>query len=261
VSRDIYMVRVDPASGFVYAKELGFFRDQAGFTQPWGEYWVPVIASGIEDARHVGCALPGALPYFNQAHNDDAYRLTDTYLTTASALQAALQARKLAGRSIVQDWVCSLGLRYQGVLVAAVRGCDTAPRHDTSKVLQRIYRCEILNAHVGDPAKSKSFILKADIPTTQKKMQEFLDDCDHYPHHYAMHIFHAAEIVGYKHPDLERRDLWNSFYASACKKLHVKPESEDELRARLEAPEGKFEAAQKPAVRAEFFEAKHRGGT
>ena len=33
-----------------------------------------------------------------------------------------------------------LGLRHQGVLISAMRGCDTAPRSDPSKVIQRILR-------------------------------------------------------------------------------------------------------------------------
>lgn len=31
--------------------------------------------------------------------------------------------------SIIQPWVENIGLRHQGVLVSAMRGCDTAPRH------------------------------------------------------------------------------------------------------------------------------------
>ena len=77
-------------------------------------------------------------------------------------------------KSVLQDWVQELGLRFQGVLVSAIRGCDTVQRHDSSKVLARVYRYEILNTHVGDPEKSKSFILKADIPTTRDYMQKFL---------------------------------------------------------------------------------------
>lgn len=64
--RDIYMVNVGP-TGCVFVKTLEFFREQAGFTKKWGEGWQPVVATGIEDARERGCALPGARPYHQQA--------------------------------------------------------------------------------------------------------------------------------------------------------------------------------------------------
>jgi hypothetical protein len=163
-------------------------------------------------------------------------------------------------KSILQPWVEELPLRMQGVLMSAVRGCDTAPRHDTSKILQRIYRSEILECSCGDPQKSVSYILPADVPTTVRRMNEFLEDCDHYPVHFVLHVVHAAEILGYYHPDHVRRDMWNGFYAQACKKFHVKPEQQNELRDRLTAPEEEFGRAQKVEVRALAYEAQ-RGGS
>jgi hypothetical protein len=164
-------------------------------------------------------------------------------------------------QSIIQDWAQELGLRYQGVLMAAIRGCDTAPRHDPSKILIRIFRCEVLNAHCGDPANSKSFILKADIAYTREVMQKFLDDCDHFPHHYVMHLIHAAEIVGYYHPDREKRDVWHSFYINACKKLHMREETQTELSMRLEADEKGFAAAQEIKVKSISYDTRYYGGT
>jgi hypothetical protein len=43
-------------------------------------------------------------------------------------------------KSILQDWVQSLGLRQQGVILTAIRGCDTAPKLDTAKALTRSLR-------------------------------------------------------------------------------------------------------------------------
>jgi hypothetical protein len=42
--------------------------------------------------------------------------------------------------SILQDWVTTTGLRHQGVLMAAVRGCDTLPRPAAAKTIARYYR-------------------------------------------------------------------------------------------------------------------------
>jgi hypothetical protein len=156
---------------------------------------------------------------------------------------------------ILQDWVMRLGLRFQGVLLSAIRGCDTVQRHDHSKILARIYRAEILQTHAGDPAKSKSFIMWADIPTTVGHMEKFLNDCDHLPQHYVMHFLHAAEILGYGHPDPERRDMWGSFYQVACRKYHLRPETYAELIDRLEEKdEDTFHKNQNTTVRAHLFE-------
>ena len=41
---------------------------------------------------------------------------------------------------IMQEWTQIIGMRHQGVLVSAMRGCDLAPRHDPSKFAQRLLR-------------------------------------------------------------------------------------------------------------------------
>lgn len=183
-------------------------------------------------------------------------------MTTKETAWAKVERDVVAGpepaprppQAILHDWVMGLGLRLQGVLMSAVRGCDTVQRHDHSKVLVRIYRCEILRTQTGDPTTSKSFILAADVPKTRELMGQFLNDCDHLPQHYVMHFLHAAEILGYCHPDLERRDLWQSFYTTACRKYHVRPESYTELLDRLEKNEDDFHKAQDTSVEARLYE-------
>ena len=64
--RDVYMVHVN-SGGSVFVKTLDFFREQGGFRDDWGTHWVPLVATGIEDARKRGCELPGARPYDQQA--------------------------------------------------------------------------------------------------------------------------------------------------------------------------------------------------
>jgi hypothetical protein len=61
--------------------------------------------------------------------------------------------------SILQSWVEKLGLRHQGVLVSAMRGCDLAPRHDPSKLAQRLLRGAVLEPHCGRVVKPVSYIV------------------------------------------------------------------------------------------------------
>jgi hypothetical protein len=148
------------------------------------------------------------------------------------------------GKSVLQDWVQELGLRHQGVLLTAVRGCDTAPKDDPSKRFTRCYRSVVLNDHCGDPRKSASFIEWCAPAAEGERFHDFRAGLDHYPQHYVAHVMHAVEIVGYKHPDRETRARWHGYYLRLCKGLHVNPESEWQLDARLNAAEKDFGASQ-----------------
>lgn len=147
-------------------------------------------------------------------------------------------------RSVLQDWVMHLGLRHQGVLLSALRGCDTAPKDDASKLFVRCLRNELLNAHCGDNKKSGSYIEYVEGDELLRRFNDLSHNLDHYPHHYLAHLLHAIEIMGYKMP-LERRGYWHGFYMILCKGLHCHPETEVELDKRLNADEQTFVAQQK----------------
>lgn len=68
--KDVYMILVNRDSGVVFVKGLDFFRSQGGFKGSWGESWVPIVATSVEDARERGCSLPGARPYSDQIRSE-----------------------------------------------------------------------------------------------------------------------------------------------------------------------------------------------
>lgn len=145
-------------------------------------------------------------------------------------------------KSVLQDWVMELGLRHQGVLLTAVRGCDTAPKNDPSKLFTRCYREVVLNAHCGDSLKAATFIERVTERELIERFNSYRKNLDHYCHHYVMHLTHAIEIVAYKHPSKFTRELWGSFYRILCKGLYVNPETEEQLDERLNADEKTFVA-------------------
>ena len=63
--------------------------------------------------------------------------------------------------------------------------------------------------------------------------RDFFDHIDEIEHHYYMHLAHGAEIIGYKHPLPLMRERWCGFYYSCAENLHMRPETEAELDARL----------------------------
>ncbi len=156
---------------------------------------------------------------------------------------------KPKAQSILKPWVCELGLRHQGVLIAGVRGCDTAPKNDPSKLLARNIREAILIPHCGDSAKAVSFIEKSDDAALRERMTAFAKNLDHYPHHYVMHVIHVVGIIAYNMPwDDPQQSLWNSFYLNLCKGLHMNAETKEQIDARLNKDESSFGEQQKVAI-------------
>lgn len=138
---------------------------------------------------------------------------------------------------VIQDWVAYLGLRHQGVLMSSVRGCDSVSKEDASKRLVRAYRSYVLYSFDARPS---SFIDLVTPKELHSRMMEFVNNFDHYPIHFVLHLIHAAEILGYHHPDEEVQEQWRWFYYRMCRKLHTKPESQEELDERLGACEAVF---------------------
>lgn len=139
--------------------------------------------------------------------------------------------------SVLQDWVIKLPLRMQGVLLTAVRGCDGVPKEDAAKPLVRMYRGHILNAAVKKPS---SFINYVKSHEAYSRMQAVLGNHDHYPMHWLLHIFQAAKIVDYYHPEAQVREQWGFFHRKMCYRLHMNPETKEQIWARLTAGEAEF---------------------
>ena len=143
-------------------------------------------------------------------------------------------------KSVLQDWVSTLGLRHQGVLLTIVRGCDTVPKHDDCKHLARVLRGLFLNCHCGDPRKAATFIEHADTQEIWRRAVKVRKNVDHLPFHYVMHLVHAIEILGYYHPDEKMREICDAIYYDFCKGMHINPETKAQLDERLNADEDTF---------------------
>jgi len=130
-------------------------------------------------------------------------------------------------RSVLKEWVFELPFRMQSVLMSGMRGCDIARKDDPSKALTRALRpvlcnnADTSNTFMGNTTAAKDLV------------EKFLWDMDRYPTHFIAHLMHAAEIVGFKHPDPALRKWWLEFYHNVVKGLHVNPETEEQLDVRL----------------------------
>jgi hypothetical protein len=134
---------------------------------------------------------------------------------------------------VMRDWVNQLPLRHQGILVAGIRGCDGAPKDDPSKALSCSIRRAIMNpADYRETTYERGF-LGFSAPRMKKDIEQFLHSLDQYPLHYITHLMHAAEIIGYKSPNVNVRRFFNLVYRTMVKKFHLNPETEEAMDDRL----------------------------
>ena len=136
-----------------------------------------------------------------------------------------------------------LGLRHQGALVAAVRGADGVAKDDPIKLLTRSFRSAVL---ISFDTKPSAFIDYVPIPEVKERMASVAKDTDSYNWHFLSHFLYGSEIIGYYHPDTETRESWNWFYHYVVKKMHLHPETKEELDDRLGMDEERFEHHEEP---------------
>lgn len=141
--------------------------------------------------------------------------------------------------SVVQNWVSNLTCMQQTVLLTAIRGPDGVNKeHPAKEILRWLRRSILLSAFdrrvLEDPYEpgGGSFTGPQWRPLDDAA-DAYFDSVDAIPHHFQMHLMHAAEILGYKHPDESHRNWWNRFYLHYVNALHLQPETEQQLDCRL----------------------------
>lgn len=70
-------------------------------------------------------------------------------------------------------------------------------------------------------------------PFVDRVVDEYLRELDALPHHFQLHLMHAAEILGYKHPEERTRAWWFKTYERLVHDMHLWPETEAQLDERL----------------------------
>lgn len=137
--------------------------------------------------------------------------------------------------TILQRWVEDLGLRHQGVLLAAIRGCDGRPKESYEKVVVRELRGLVLNAF--DPRELKhlrGFMVSYPHPEADQCFKKFLrEEVESLPVHYALHLCHAIEVIAYCHPEHNVSTTYTFRYKLFCQKFHMQPESALQMKERL----------------------------
>lgn len=170
---------------------------------------------------------------------------------------------------VTQEWTHKLSCMQQTVLLTAVRGPDGVAKYHPVKFMLRWYRrCTLLNSlekrvvHTpyelgGGSFTGPSYNVKGlphpnhdwEIPMNEL-FETYLKATDELPHHFQLHFMHAAEIVGYKHPNDRTRVWWNCIYTELVRDFHLYPESERQMDERLSDDENAWRASNHVATQA-----------
>jgi hypothetical protein len=143
--------------------------------------------------------------------------------------------------SVQPEWMTSLPLQMQSVLLLAARGPDGIAKYHPCKNVVRAYRGTVLVAAArkrplewGEKADSFMSLDRLAMPHLwYEDVKMFFEVIDELPHHYLMHLMHGAEILGYKHPDHRFAEAWHLLYEKMCEDMHLPMESEADLNLRL----------------------------
>lgn len=162
------------------------------------------------------------------------------------------------GRSVLQDWTSNITFMMQSVLITACRGPDGIRKDHPVKVLIRYMRRSFLICAFDGKVRwspyeagGGSFTgpLKLDglgpnEGHIDKYIEIYLRHVDELPHHFQLHLMHAAEILGYKHPDDDVRAFWRTFYGAVVNDAHLHLETEEQMDHRLGDTEAAWRAAE-----------------
>lgn len=168
-------------------------------------------------------------------------------------------------KSVIQEWTQALPMMQQTVLLTAIRGPDGIAKYAGVKMLLRWYRrCVLLSAMDGKvldnpydnnggsftgPSIDDAPGSKIWEPYMDLHVDNYLREIDAMPHHFHLHLMHAAEILGYKHCDGRIRAWWRSVYERFANDMHLHPETVDELDGRLgDTREGWLKRADRATV-------------
>ena len=154
--------------------------------------------------------------------------------------------------SVMLPWTEELTYMQQSVLIASVRGPDGIRKDHPVKVLCRWLRRSILKAaftgeELWDPYMQGGGSFTGPCRTEsvvdlKHAVDLYFRSVDELPHHFQLHLMHAAEILGYKHPRDTTRQWWRQFYMACVNDMHLFPESEELMDLRLGDSEANWRA-------------------
>lgn len=123
---------------------------------------------------------------------------------------------------ILQDWVTTLPVSQRDVLLNGLHGVSSVADFKASRTI-KLKLSRVLLSHQQSPG-FKTISLE--------DIDQLLAKRDQYPLNFVMALMEAIEVVGYKHPNDTIRSAWRLAYCHLVGRLHLNPETEQQLAAR-----------------------------
>lgn len=130
--------------------------------------------------------------------------------------------------NVLQEWMNDLSWKMQTVIITGIRGCDGLSKKDVSKHISRAIRQVSLRN-----ADATTTYMNHPLDEAVASAKLMCDDLDKYPVHFVLHLAHACEIIGYKHPLTDTREKFIGIYRLIVWNMHLQPETELMLDHRL----------------------------
>ena len=134
--------------------------------------------------------------------------------------------------SLLKPWVATLTFQAQGVLLSALRGPDAVHKDGPAKAIARALRATLVH-NAKEVGPDDVYMGDGTGMCTDGEVDVFFQGVDALPLHWYHHFVHAAEIIGYQHPNPEIRRFWTGFYERAVDALHLSPEPVEVMQKRL----------------------------
>lgn len=142
--------------------------------------------------------------------------------------------------SVVHQWLSELPFQMQALLMTAMRGPDGSNKHNSAKAIVRYLRGVVLRPAgklkyfgVDGSFENDNDFMWGEYQLFPVWIKNFWEDHDGYPHHFIMHLFHCAEVIGYTYPHTGIALLWQQFYYTGCHQFHLTAETKEEMFERL----------------------------
>jgi len=127
--------------------------------------------------------------------------------------------------NVLQDWMGELPWKQQSVILSSLRGPDTHRPENVKKITRWLRTITQNNAD-----SLTDYMKDVGLPNFESLRTE-LEFCTI---HYFCHLLHTFEIIGYKHPNSEIRNLSRNYYEGLVNALHLNPETNEQMNKRLE---------------------------
>ncbi len=152
--------------------------------------------------------------------------------------------------SVLQLWVEELTGMQQSVIISSIRAPDGLHKGHPAKLIWRWLRrctlyCSFGHVVMETPDEPGGGSFTGPIEDVDQAIKDYFYHVDSVPHHAHLHFMHAAEILGYKHPDAGHRHWWHQVYLEAVNDMHLEPETMEEMDRRLGDNEGQWRTTEK----------------